>query len=195
MSSDIWRDRERGFEEQWALVHDAELIEKLRSQARLEEITEALAKKLEVDQPDLLRRVIDLGITLETGPALLLAPLVQIAWAEARVTEQERAAVLRLAVARGLAEDSPAYAQLVVWLDKRPSDALFDTAVEVIQAGFAVLPPAEREARVVVFAKACEQVAEASGGGLARLLGMHHGVSAQEHAILDRIKASLRAPA
>ncbi len=74
MSSDIWRDRERAFEEQWALVHDAELIEKLRSQARLEEITEALAKKLEVDQPELLRRVIDLGITLETGPALLLAP-------------------------------------------------------------------------------------------------------------------------
>ena len=74
MSSDIWKDRERAFEEQWALVHDAELIEKLRAQARLEEITEALAKKLEVDQPELLRRVIDLGITLETGPALLLAP-------------------------------------------------------------------------------------------------------------------------
>jgi hypothetical protein len=57
-----------------------------------------------------------------------------------------------------------------------------------------VLPKAEQEGRVAAFAKACHQVAESSGG-LGRLLGLHSGVSAQEHAILDRIKATLRGPA
>ncbi len=191
MTGDIFKDRERAFEEQWALVHDAELIEKLREKDRLEAITKALAEKLQLDQPELLQRVIDLGVTLDTGPALLLAPLVQIAWAGGKVTDQERETVLRLARGRGLEESSPAYAQLVEWLRKRPSNALFDTAAEVIQAGLAVLPKAERDERLAVFAKACHQVAEASGG-LERLLGLSHGVSAQEHAILDRIKAALR---
>ena len=52
MTGDIFKDRERAFEEQWALVHDAELIEKLREKDRLEAITKALAEKLQVDQPD-----------------------------------------------------------------------------------------------------------------------------------------------
>ena len=30
MSGDIWKDRERAFEGQWALVHDAELIEETK---------------------------------------------------------------------------------------------------------------------------------------------------------------------
>jgi hypothetical protein len=191
MSGDIFKDRERAYEADWANAHDAALLEELRQRGRLEAITKALATKLQTDQPELLHRVIALGVTLDTGPAFLLAPLVQIAWAEGKVTDQERATVLRLATARGIEADSLAHAQLVAWLAKRPSDQLFDTAIEVIKAGFAVLSPAEREERVALFAKSCHQVAEASGG-LWRVLGLASGVSAQEDSILDHIKSSLR---
>lgn len=192
MSGDAFKDRERGFEAEWANAHDAELIEKLRERDRLEAITKALAKKLEADEPEMLRRVMELGVTLDTGPAFLLAPLVQIAWAEGKVTDQERETVLRIAAERGVPEGSPAQAQLRKWLDKRPSDALFDTAIEAIKAGLAVLTPAERDERIGRFAKACHQVAEASGGGLWRALGLSSGVSAEEHEILDHIRAGLR---
>lgn len=195
MAHDIWKERERAFEEQWANAKDEELIKKMREHARLEAIAKTLAEKLQVDEPDLLRRVADLGITLDTGAALLLAPLVQIAWGDGSVTDEERDAVLRIARQRGLEESSPSYATLVEWLAVRPSDALFDVAVEVLQTGLSVLPTAERDERVATFAKAAHEIAEASGGGLARLLGLHKGVSDQEHAILDRIKASLRGPA
>jgi hypothetical protein len=191
MSGDIFKDRERAYEADWANAHDAALLEELRQRGRLEAITKALATKLQADEPELLHRAIALGVTLDTGPAFLLAPLVQIAWAEGKVTDQERETVLRIAVGRGIEEGSPAHAQLVAWLGKRPSDQLFDTAVDVIKAGLAVLPPVEREERVAVFAKACHQVAEASGG-LWRVLGLSSGVSAQEHSILDHIRSSLR---
>ena len=85
---------------------DAKLIEKLRESDRLAEIAVALAEKLQVDNPEFLRRVMELGVTLATAPAFLLAPLVQVAWAEGKVTEREYKTVLRLAGARGV-EESP----------------------------------------------------------------------------------------
>jgi hypothetical protein len=195
MMGDAFKDRERALEEQWANAEQDKLVEKMREKARLEEITSALATTLQVEHPDLLARVVGLGVTMDTGPALLLAPLVQIAWAEGKVTDDERATVLRLAHGRGLAESSPAYAQLGQWLDERPSDELFDVAIEVIQTAFTGLTAAERDERIATFAKACHEVASASGGGLARLFGLSDGVSSEESEILDRIKANLRGPA
>ena len=89
-----------------------------------------------------------LGVTVETGPAFLLAPLVQVAWAEGAVTDGERATVLRLAKERGIEPTSPAYAQLDAWLSQRPVDALFDAAIEAIKSGLSVLTPEERADRI-----------------------------------------------
>jgi hypothetical protein len=188
---DIFKERGRGQEAAYFRNQDAQLIEKLRGSARLEEIAVALAEKLQVDNPELLRRVMDLGVTLDTAPAFLLAPLVQVAWAEGEVTEREHKTVLRLAGARGVEESSPAHAQLLEWLRERPPDALFDTATEVIKVGLSVLPPGEREERIKRIVQACHEVAEASGG-LARVLGLGSGVSGEEESLLDAITTALR---
>ena len=68
MEKDIFKERGRGEEEAYFRQQDAKLIEKLRESARLEEIAIALAEKLQVDNPELLRRVIDLGVTLDIAP-------------------------------------------------------------------------------------------------------------------------------
>jgi hypothetical protein len=191
MERDSFKERERAQEEGYFRAQDAKLIEKLREDARLEEIVLALAERLQVDNPELLRRVIALGVTLDTGPAFLLAPLVQVAWAEGKITDRERETVLRLAVARGVEEGSPAYAQLLKWLQERPTDALFDTAMEVIRGGLALLPPGEREERLKRLVQACHEVAEASGG-LAKVLGLGSGVSGEEEAVLAAMTTRLR---
>ena len=188
---DIFKERERSLEEEYFRRHEAKLLEKLRERGRLEEIAEALAVKLQIDQPELLRRIMALGVTLDTGAAFLLAPLVQIAWAEGKVSDRERETVLRIAGERGVEKTSPAYAQLVQWLRARPADELFDTAVEAIKAGLSVLPPEERAERVKRITEACREVAGASGG-LSRLLGLGTGVSGEEESLLDRITATLR---
>jgi len=144
-----------------------------------------------VDNPELLHRVMALGVTLDTAPAFLLSPLVQVAWAEGEVTEREHQTVLRLAGARGVEEGSPAYAQLRKWLRERPPDALFDTAMEVIKVGLTVLPSDEREERIKRIVQACHEVAEASGG-LAKVLGLGSGVSGEEESLLDTITTTLR---
>lgn len=193
MSRDLFPDRERSLEEQYARERDAELIQKLREKARLEEISAELAAKLAVDDPALLQRVRDLGVTLETAPAFLLAPLVQVAWAEGTVAPAERETVLRLAEQRGVAAGSPAHAQLAAWLERRPADALFDAAADVVHAGFAVLPPAEREERVRLYVGAMRTVAE-SAGGLGKLLGLSTGVSPDEATVVQQVARRLRGP-
>jgi len=141
-----------------------------------------------------LLRVKELGVTVDPAPAFFLAPLVQVAWAEGSVTKQEHDTVLRLARERGIEVNSPAYAQLLEWLRVRPADAIFDTALEVIKNGFAVLPPEEREERIKRIVQACHEVATASGGGLAKVLGLGSGVSSAEASILDTITSTLRSP-
>ena len=191
MEKDIFQERGRAQEAAYFRNQDAQLIEKLRETARLEEIAGALEEKLQVDNPELLRRVIDLGVTHDTAPAFLLAPLVQVAWAEGEVTEREQQTVLRLAGARGVEENTPAHAQLLAWLRARPHDALFDTATEVIKVGLSVLPSGEREERIQRIVQACHEVAAASGG-LGRLLGLGSGVSGEEASLLDTITTTLR---
>lgn len=190
--SDIFKERERGFEADYFRKQDAKLLAKMRERAALQEVAQALAEKLRVDDAELLKRVTDLGLDRETGPAILLAPLVQVAWAEGAVNDRERAVVFEIAASRGVGPGSPAHAQLDAWLRQRPADALFETALEVMKAAASVLPPEEREERIREVVGGCRRVAEASGGGLAKLLGMGSAVSGDESSVLEAITAKLR---
>ncbi len=189
---DVLKDRGRGEEADYFRKQDQKLLQKMRERAALEDVAGALADKLRVDDAELLKRVIDLGLTRDTGAAILLVPLVQVAWAEGSVSPKEREVVFEIAASRGIEAGSAAHQQLTSWLEKRPSDALFETALEVMKSGIAVLPDDEREERVRDIVGACTRVAEASGGGLGKILGIKTGVVGQESAVLDAIGAKLR---
>jgi hypothetical protein len=189
---DILKERGHGDEAQYFRKLDEKLLQKMRERAALDEVAQALADKLRVDNRELLNRVLDLGLTRDTGTAILLAPLVQVAWADGSVSPREREVIFEIAASRGIEVGSGAQTQLEAWLERRPSDALFETALEVMKAGLEVLPGDEREERVRQIVGGCKRVAEATGGGLARLLGMHSGIVGEEAAVLDAIGAKLR---
>jgi hypothetical protein len=196
MPDRIFGDREKAMEEAFFRQEDAKLLKKLHDKAQLDEIAAALGEKLQVDNPDLLLRVREAGVSLDTAPALFLAPLVQVAWAGGSVTRAEHQAVLRLARGRGIDPVSPAYAQLEEWLKHRPDDALFETAVEVMKYGFSVLPAQERQQRITSVVEACRDVAEAGGSTLDIVLAIKNvmginSVDDDEAAILDLIAARL----
>jgi hypothetical protein len=193
MQDRIFGDREKAMEEAYFRSEDARLLDKLRQKAHLDDIALALGEKLQVANPELLSRIRSFGVNLDTAAALFLAPLVQVAWAGGSVTRAEHDAVLHLARGRGIQTDSPAYAQLVEWLHERPSDALFDTAVDVIKYGFSVLPPQEKEERIKSLVDACHEVAEASGSKVGWVFGLR-SVSDSEVDALDAITNRLRRP-
>jgi hypothetical protein len=189
MSKDIFRAREEAEEAVYFHQQDEKLIEKLRARAKLAEIAAALADKLHVDNPQLLQRIAELGVVRGTGAAFLLLPLVQVAWADGKVTHHERDAVLRIGQHRGLEPGGPEHAQITKWLAERPSEAHFDAALEAIRVGLTVLPPAEARERAGGILDACREVATAAGA-LGKVLHLH-GVSAQAQGMLDQIKSRL----
>ncbi len=190
MAKDVFRDRERGEEEAYFRKQDAELIAKLRQKAKFSEIAHALAEKLHTDEPALLERIQKLGVTLDTGSAFILAPLVEVAWVDGNVSHAERDTILQIAEQRGVAPGSADYLQLLDWLAHRPSDELFRTALEAIRIGLSVLPPNESEKRIATMIKACEDVAQATEG-IAQLFGME-GVSYAESAVIAAIRQHLQ---
>ena len=189
MAKDIFRDRERAEEEAYFRQQDAKLIEKLRHKARFSEIAHALAEKLHADEPALLERIQKLGVTLDTGSAFILAPLVEVAWLDGNVSDAERDTILQIAKQRGVLPGSADYRQLLDWLAHRPSDEVFHTALEAIRIGLSVLPPDESEQRIATIIKACEDVAQAKGW-LAELLRLD-GVSYEESAVITAIRSYL----
>lgn len=189
MAKEIFRDRERAEEEAYFRQQDAKLIAKLRQKAQLSEIAHALAEKLHADDPSLLSRIQNLGVTLDTGSAFILAPLVEVAWADGDISPAERDTILHIARQRGVAPGSADERQLLEWLAHRPSDDVFETALEAIRIGLSVLPPDEMEQRVATMIKACEDVAEA-GGGIAGRLKLQ-GASYAESAVIAAIRRHL----
>jgi hypothetical protein len=189
MTKDMLRERERGEEQAYFRQEDAKLIAKLRQKAQLSEITHALAEKLRVDEPALLERIQKLGVTLDTGSAFILAPLVEVAWVDGDVSDAERDTILHIAEQRGVSPGSADYQQLLDWLAHRPSDEVFQTALEAIRIGLSVLPPDELEERIAVMIKACEEVAQAAGG-IAQLLHLDR-ISYAESAVIAAIRRHL----
>jgi len=78
MDKGIFKDREQAMEANYFRQQDARLVEKLRQEAQLDDIAQELAAKLELDNPELLLKVRELGVTGDTAPAFFLAPLVQV---------------------------------------------------------------------------------------------------------------------
>ena len=190
MRHDAFLDRERAEEAAYFAQRDARLIEKIRARARLGEIAAALADKLHVDDPQLLDRIVALGVTRDTAAAFLLAPLVEVAWADGNVGAEEYETIVRLASARGVPHDSPDMAQILQWLKDRPSHALVEAALDAIRIGISLLPADEREQRVNWMIGGCGEVARATGEGhWAPAVGGN--VSTSEMAVIARIRARL----
>lgn len=183
---DAFAGRKKGQEEEYFRKQEQTLIERMRAHQQAEAERQQMAEALGLDNDEILRELQSLGYTRETVSLLHLAPLVQVAWAEGKVTEGERRLIYDLARSRSLEAGSPADQQLTEWLDERPVEDFFERTLRIIRALLQALPPDERAARRLDLLSNCSQVATASGG----LLGFGK-VSEAEQAFLDRIAAEL----
>jgi hypothetical protein len=186
-NNDAFADRKRSQEEEYFRKQEQRQIEKLRRRAALEAERREMAEALSVSDEALLSELQELGFTRETAPLVRLAPLVQVAWAEGRVSAGERELIIAAARARGVAEGGPADKMLADWLDARPAEIFFDKVLRAIGAMLRALPPDQRETQKRDLVSACARIAAAAGG----VLGFGNKVSKEEQGIVARITAEL----
>ena len=186
----VFQDRERAEEAAYFAKKDAILLERIRNRAKLGDIAHAMAEKLRLDDPALLDRIVKLGVTLNSAAAFLLAPLVEIAWADGHVTQAEQDAILQFATARGVMPGSSDMTQLLEWLKTRPPHELFESALEAIKLGLSVLPDDEAHQRVAAMLQTAKDVAQAAGG-IERLISLGGTISPNERSVLAEIRRRL----
>lgn len=177
----------RNREEEYFRRKDRELVEKMRQASAARQTRQDLEARSGIHDPALLQELEALGFTPETVVLLPLVPIVQVAWAEGGVSDDERRLIVEFARKRGIMPGSEADNQLATWLTSQPSEHVFGRAARLIRAMLDD-PGAGHNLRIEDLIQHCEQIAAASGG----VLGFRK-VSTEERALLGMIEAALRA--
>lgn len=138
---------------------------------------------------ELVAALYGLGLDEDNLSAIVLLPLVEVAWADGRIGEPERRLILDIARKRGVLDGEGALL-LETWLRYRPSDRYMARGREVLAElgarghdGAGITPHTLSE--VVSF---CEEVARAAGGLLGRAFKT---IGAVERAALTEIAEAL----
>lgn len=180
---DLWDERRRSYESEYFQRRERELLEKMRARGRREREAKELAEPAGVSDDEILKELHDLGYTRETVTLLHLVPLLQVAWIDGAVSSAERAGILEAAKLRGVEESSPAYRQLIGWLDKKPLDGFFEDTLRLIGNLLVIMPESESTKHKQDLMSYANAIARASGG----ILGLGSKVSAAEQEALDKI--------
>lgn len=188
MENDHLAGRGRALEEEYFRKRDRELAEKMRQAAAAQQARQDLGQATGLNDPALLQELEELRFTPETVSLLPLVPMLQMAWAEGGVSAQERALLLQVARARGIAEGSPADRQLREWMTDRPSEDVFTRAGRLTRALLdAESSPVVTGLSADELVQYAEQIAAASGG----ILGIGK-ISSEERALLTRLGETLK---
>jgi uncharacterized tellurite resistance protein B-like protein len=178
-------DRRKALEEKFFKDLEAKQIEELRAKKAKESTKEALRKASGMSDEQVLDRLVELGISADTVSAMSLVPLIQVAWADGEVHENERNAIVHFAEGKGIEKDSAAHLLLTKWLDKRPGADLLDAWVSYIHALDEHLTAEQRKILKRQVIDKARTIAESAGG----FLGFNK-ISREEEEMLARLESA-----
>jgi len=159
-------DRKKALEETFFAKQNAALLERMRAKREKQASIEALARASNIGDPEVLERLVELGLDAASWAALSLVPLVEVAWADGAVEARERDAILTAAAEQGIAPGSPSRTLLEGWLGVRPDAALFATWGAYATELAAQLGADQRAALRAEIVERARVIAESAGGML-----------------------------
>ena len=171
-------------ERQFFAEEDKRLLEELRKKEK----REALRELVQVEDDAFLERLIELGISPETVLALTLVPLIAVVWADGKLEDREREAIIKAAEENGILEGTAEYQLLETWLSRRPDQEMFESWKKYIRGIWENFDHEERSQMRKTTLDRALAVAESAGG----FLGLTSKVSASERAVIDEMENVLR---
>ena len=179
-------EREKAFEDLFFRKESERLVEAMRARKTREEQFAALSGVLGVEAPELINPLLDLDLRGENVAALVLAPLVAVAWADHTLDDEERRSIMKAKDDFGIDPESDAGQLLLLWLDHRPHESLLDAWAAYVGELCRALGPDERtQLRNDVIARS-KRIASAVEKSFLR----SGGPTDAENAVLERIEAA-----
>ncbi len=183
MGKDGFGGRRNELEEKFFREKDAELIRAMRERTATMERKKALIDASGIEHEELLDQLDRLEISAETLAALSLVPLVAVAWADGKLDDRERAAILTSAEEIGLEKGHAGHDLLESWLKQKPEKKLAGVWNDYIRALCEVLTPEAKAELHEDLLDRARSVATAAGG----ILGLGSKISKPEQAVLNEL--------
>jgi len=163
-------------------ANELELQKELIKALAIESEKQELIRSTQIEESELLSRLLKAGFCSETLSALELFPIAFVAWASGTVTYPERKVVIGSLFDYGLLVSQASNDRFQGWLDSRPDRKLFLLWKDYVTAKLSLVGSEVRHAIGIRLLKKSTQVAMASGG----LLGFGT-ICEAEQVILDEI--------
>jgi len=183
---DGFYERGRNLEEAFFRQRDAELIEQHRKLHKMKRTLESLREVSGISNSHVLSKLIELEVSTALLSSIAVVPLVEIAWADGKVDEEERKVVLAGAAMSGIKEGSTDYELLENWLKHRPPAKLLEAWTHYISGLCENMSSTERKTFKKEILERAKKVAKASGGIMFR-------TSPGESAILKKMEKAFSA--
>jgi hypothetical protein len=177
--------RQNTLEEAFFIAEDKRLIDKLRALHAMEDSKRALSEVSGITSDAVLTKLLALGTTPESVAALAVVPLIEVAWANGNVDDQERAAIRDGLESAGVPAGGIEEQLVESWLARRPEATLLDAWRQYVHGLCERMSEAERDAFRDQVLDRAHAVAKASGG----VAGLFK-VSAAERDMLERLHAA-----
>lgn len=178
-------DRRQALEDRFFQDQEAKKLSELRAELAAKNNREELKAVCGIDDETVLDTLTKLAVGAHDVSALMLVPLVQVAWADGTVSEKELAAALKAAHDQGITEGSHSHELLEAWLSQKPSDELFVAWAGYVESLRSHIGQSEVTALKESIMGLAHDVAEAAGG----YLGIG-SVSSNEKEVLVTIGAA-----
>lgn len=180
-TDDFLGDRKKALEDAFFHAEEEKQIQKMRAELDKKSGRDDLRSVSGISDDAVLDQLVATGVTGRTVAALSLVPLLRVAWADGKMDERERDAVLAAAQGKGIEVGSAAFQLLHGWLDRAPSDALFDSWKAYIRELSSSLVTPQRALLKKQILDFANDVAKAAGG----ILGMRKVSAAEERALAE----------
>ena len=184
MSGDAFERRRQSLEEEFFKKHNRKLADKLKETLERKQTREELEQLTGIHDPAVLDTLMELNVDHSTFAAFGLYPLVEIAWADGKVDDKERAAFITVAAEFGITPGTFAHTILEEFLLHTPREDARKAWYAWADSLNRRLDATERRKVREGLVKRARAVAEASGG----FLGLGNKISANEKRVLDAIE-------
>jgi tellurite resistance protein len=169
-------------EEEYFRKHNRELIDAMRQKMATDEEAKEIEAETGIHDQVILHHLAELGIDHDTVHMVHLVPLVEVAWADGQIHDEERELLLKAADSAGI-KDGPARDAYEALLLKRPTQGYFDTALDFVRAMLVVMDEEHARQASGNLEELAYRIADAAGG----VFGLWGRVDDKERDVLKHI--------
>ncbi len=159
-------------EEEYFRKQNAALAEKIKARLEIE--------KAGIQDEALAAQLVEAGFDQDSIRALFIVPLIEIAWADHRVQDEEKDEIFKVLEMRGIEKTSKAYNLVSKWIIEGPKNTNYLHAKTLVEP---LLGAVKKDADWIL--QASRKVAEATGGLFG--IGIGSKTSLDEEKLIKRI--------